>query len=207
MKKNCFWPTCVAALALALVALPVTAQEDETAAPDPYLYAIDKTHTDVGFKVSHLTVSKVRGNFTTFDGTVRYNPENLADSGVEFTIDASSIDTGNEDRDKHLRSADFLDVENHPNLTFKSTKVEKSDDGMVVTGDLTMRGVTREVSFPFEKIGPITDPFGMQRIGVEASLTVDRRDWGLEWSRAMETGGLIVGHEVEIELHTEATRK
>ena len=92
-------------------------------------------------------------------------------------------------------------------MTFKSTKVEKSDDGFLLTGDLTMRGVTKEVSFPFTMVGPIQDPLGMQRMGIEGGLTIDRRDWGLEWSRTMETGGLLVGHEVTIELSAEATKR
>ena len=210
MKKKSHWTSTLAVLAVALVALPLAAvaQEEEAAPPpDPYLYTIDTSHAEVGFKVRHFTVSYVRGKFNAFEGAIRYNPEDLADSGVKVKIDAASIDTDHGQRDDHLRSPDFLDVENHPTLTFKSTKVEKTDDGMMVTGDLTMRGVTKEVSFPFEMVGPISDPLGMQRMGIEGSLTIDRRDWGLEWSRTMETGGLFVGHEVKIELMAEATRK
>ena len=190
-----------------LTLLPLAATAQEEAAPDPYVYTIDGGHTTIGFKVRHFTVSYVRGKFNTFEGQVRYNPEDLSDSGVEVKIDATSIDTDHEQRDEHLRSADFLDAENHPQLVFKSTKVEKGDDGFVLTGDLTMRGVTKEVSFPVEMTGPIKDPLGMMRMGVEGGLTIDRRDWGLEWSRAMETGGLFVGHEVKIELLAEAARK
>ena len=208
MKKNLSWAPCLAALILALLVLPVAVNaEEEEPAADPNAYTIDAGHAEIGFKVRHFTVSYVRGNFNEFAGTIRYNPEELADSGVEVEIVGASIDTDHQQRDEHLRSPDFLDVENHPTLVFKSTKVEKSDDGYTLTGDLTMRGVTKEVSFPFEMVGPITDPLGLQRIGVEGSLTIDRRDWGLEWSRAMETGGLFVGHEVKIELSAEATRK
>ena len=195
-------------LVLSLVVLPLaaTAQEEE-AAPDPYLYPIDTSHSTIGFKVRHFTVSNVRGRFGTFEGAIRYNPEDLADSGVEVTIDAASIDTDHQQRDDHLRSPDFLDVENYPTLTFKSTRVEQDDDGWIMNGDLTMRGVTKPVTFRFDMVGPITDPLGMQRMGIEGSLTIDRRDWGLNWSRAMETGGLFVGHEVKIELAAEAARK
>jgi polyisoprenoid-binding protein YceI len=157
--------------------------------------------------VRHFTVSNVRGDFGSLSGTVRYDPENLASSGVEVTIDAATINTDHEQRDEHLRSADFLDVENHPSITFKSTKVEKSGDAFMVTGGLTMRGVTKEVSFPFTVSGPIKDPLGLTRMGIEGSLTIDRRDWGLEWSKTMETGGLLVGYDVKIDLGAEATRK
>ena len=208
MKNHRRWTPILAIFALALLALPVTTvAEEEEAAPDPFVYTIDTGHAEVGFKVRHFTVSYVRGKFNSFEGKIRYNPENLADSGVKVKIDAGSIDTDHDQRDEHLRSADFLEVENHPTITFKSTKVEKSDGGMTVTGDLTMRGVTKEVSIPFEMVGPITDPLGLQRMGIEGSLTIDRRDWGLEWSRTMETGGLFVGHDVKIELNAEATRK
>ena len=161
----------------------------------------------LGFKVRHFAVSTVRGDFGQFEGAVRYDPDDLAESGVEVTIEAASIDTGHEQRDGHLRSTDFLDAENHPQLVFKSTKIEQRDGGLQVTGELTMRGVTREVSFPVTMAGPIKDPLGLMRIGVEGELAIDRRDWGLEWNKAMETGGVIVGHEVKIELAAEAAKK
>ena len=207
MSAKRLFATALSLVALIFLSLAASAQEPEEAAPDPYVYAIDAGHATIGFKVRHFTVSYVRGKFNTFEGQVRYNPDDLSDSGVEVKIDATSIDTDHEQRDEHLRSADFLDAENHPLLVFKSTKVEKSDDGLTLTGDLTMRGVTKEVSFPVEMTGPIKDPLGMTRMGVEGGLTIDRRDWGLEWSRAMETGGLFVGHEVKIELLAEAARK
>ena len=207
MSAKRLFATVLSLTVLILLPLAATAQEAEEAAPDPYLYNIDAGHTTIGFKVRHFTVSYVRGKFNTFEGMVRYNPDDLSDSGVKVKIDAASIDTDHEQRDEHLRSPDFLDAESHPELLFKSTKVEKADDGLVLTGDLTMRGVTKEVSFPVEMTGPIKDPLGMMRMGIEGSLTIDRRDWGLEWSRAMETGGLFVGHEVKIELLAEAARK
>ncbi len=193
--------------AIALVLVPVAASAQEEAAADPNVYAIDTSHATIGFKVRHFTVSNVSGRFNTFEGAVRYNPEDPADSGVEVTIDAASIDTDHEQRDGHLKSADFLDVENHPTVTFKSTQVEKTDEGFQVTGGLTMRGVTKEVSFPVSVVGPIKDPMGMQRMGIEGGLTIDRRDWGLEWNKMMETGGVFVGHDVKIEFSAEAARK
>jgi polyisoprenoid-binding protein YceI len=179
----------------------------EITPPDPYLYSIDAGHSTVGFAVRHFTVSNVRGRFGRLEGAIRYNPEDLSASGVMVEIDAASIDTDHEQRDSHLKSADFLDVENHPAIVFESTRVEIGDEGFVLTGDLTMHGVTKEVSFPFTMVGPIKDPLGMMRMGIEGSVTVDRRDWGLEWNRTMETGGLFVGHKVKIELSAEATQR
>ena len=179
----------------------------EVAPPDPFLYEIDRGHSRVGFAVRHFTVSKVRGKFNDFGGMIRFDPDDLASSGVEVTIDAASIDTEHEQRDGHLRSPDFFDVENNPTINFKSTSVEKTDDGFEVVGDLTMRGVTRAVNIPFTMVGPIQDPLGMMRLGIEGGLKIDRREFGLEWNRAMETGGLFVGHEVEIELSAEAAQR
>ena len=196
-----------AVLALAVCATPLAAESHEAGEADPFLYTIDRSHAAIGFKVTHFTVSKVRGDFGEFSGSIRYNPDDLSESGVEVTIAATSIDTDNDQRDEHLRSPDFLEADEHPTILFKSTKVEKTDDGMMLTGELSMRGVTREVSFPFEMVGPIKDPLGLMRIGVEGELTIDRRVWGLEWNKAMETGGVIVGHDVKIELSAEAARK
>jgi len=207
MPRNRLSIPLLSILALSLALLPLAATAEEEAAADPYLYVIDAGHSTVGFAVRHFTVSNVRGKFGRIEGGIRYNPDDLSDSGVKVKIDSASIDTDHEQRDGHLKSADFFDVENHPTIVFKSTKVEKADDGLVLTGELTMRGVTKEVSFPFTMVGPIKDPLGMQRIGVEGSLTVDRRDWGLGWNRTMETGGLFVGHKVKIELSAEATHQ
>lgn len=208
MFRNHHWTApFILALCLALVAIAAATAQEEEAAADPYVYGIDGVHTSAGFSVRHFTVSNVRGKFGKVEGTVRYNPDDLADSGVMVKIDATSIDTDMEQRDQHLKSADFFDVENHPEITFTSTKVEKSDEGMIVTGELTMRGVTKEVSMPFTMAGPIKDPLGMMRMGIEGGMTIDRRDWGLEWNKAMETGGLFVGHEVKIEIDAEAARK
>ena len=192
-------------LAIALILVPAAAGAQDEGAAEPSVYTIDTNHATIGFKVRHLTVSNVTGKFGTFESTIRYNAEDPEDSDVTVTIDAASIDTDNERRNGHLKSADFLDVENHPTITFESTRMEKTDDGFQVTGDLTMRGVTREVSFPVSVVGPIQDPMGMQRMGIEGGLTINRRDWGLTWDRMMDTGGLIVANEVKIEISAEFT--
>ncbi|MFQ5349743.1 MAG: YceI family protein [Thermoanaerobaculia bacterium] len=207
MPRNRLSLPSLSILALALLFLPLAAAAEEGAAPDPYLYTIDAGHSTIGFAVRHFTVSNVRGKFGSLEGAIRYNPDDPSDSGVEVEIDAASIDTDHEQRDGHLKSADFLDVENHPTIVFTSVNVEPGGDGWIMTGDLTMRGVTKQVIFPFTLVGPIKDPLGLMRMGIEGSLTIDRRDWGLEWNRTMETGGLFVGHDVKIELTAEATRK
>lgn len=168
-------------------------------------FAIDTTHSSVDFKVGHMMVSKVRGSFDDFEGTIHLDPDDMTGSSVEVVIDVASIDTADEKRDEHLRSPDFFDAANHPKMTFSSTSVKKSGSGWVAVGDLTIRGTTRQVELPFEINGPITDPWGNQRIGVEIEpISVDRRDFGLTWSKVLETGGLLVGNEVEIELAVEA---
>jgi polyisoprenoid-binding protein YceI len=178
-----------------LVALPVAATE----------FAIDMTHSSVGFKVAHMVVAKTRGSFQDFSGTIRLDENDLTKSSVEVTIETASIYTANEDRDNHLRSADFFDAENNPTITFTSGKIEKDGTGYIATGNLTIKGNTRLVELPFQLNGPITDPWGNRRIGVEIEpITIDRREFGLTWSKTIETGGLVVGDEVTIELEVEA---
>lgn len=194
-------------LALALLVTPLLAAAAQAPQPAPAPeYEIDPSHSTAAFSVRHFTVSNVRGKFGKLSGVIRYDPDDLAESGVMVTIDAATIDTDHEQRDNHLKSADFLYVEEHPEITFVSSRVETGDDGFILTGDLTIRGVTREVSFPFTLVGPIKDPLGLMRIGGEGELTIDRTDFGLEWNRLMETGGVFVGEEVAIELSVEATR-
>jgi polyisoprenoid-binding protein YceI len=148
-----------------------------------------------------MVVSTVRGSFGVFEGTISVDSEDLAKSSVEVKIDAASIDTANEQRDNHLRSADFFDVENHPEITFKSGSIKQVGDGFVAVGNLTIRGNTRLVELPFTVKGPIDDPWGNRRIGVQIEpITIDRKEFGLMWSKALETGGLVVGDEVTIEL-------
>jgi polyisoprenoid-binding protein YceI len=168
---------------------------------------IDPSHSGVHFTVRHLVISKVRGSFGKWQGTVDFDAQNPAASKVAVRIDAASIDTGEEKRDGHLRSADFFDVEKFPELTFTSTKVEKSGDSEYrVTGDLTIHGVTRPVTLAAEFEGNGKDPWGNERIGFSASTSVNRKDFGLTWNQALETGGVLVGEKIEIALDVQAIK-
>ncbi|MEJ5255732.1 MAG: YceI family protein [Acidimicrobiales bacterium] len=170
-------------------------------------YAIDPSHTDIGFAVRHAMISKVRGSFSRFSGSGYLDAEDPSRSSLELTIDAASIDTRNADRDGHLRSADFLDVEHYPEIRFVSTSVEPlGDDRFRVTGDLTIRDVTRPVSFELTYTGAVKDPFGNQRIGLEGTTTIDRREWGLTWNTPLDTGGVLVGEKVTLDFQVEAIR-
>ena len=172
-------------------------------APSTGVWKIDPAHNNVGFVARHLMVSKVRGRFTDVDGEIRIG-ETPEDSSVEVRIGASSIDSGNADRDAHLRSADFLDVENHPYLTFKSTKVEVAGDtSLKVRGDLTIRGVTKPVVLDVEYDGVTNVPQMGTRAGFSAATEIDREQWGLTWNMALETGGVLVGKKVGIEIDVE----
>jgi polyisoprenoid-binding protein YceI len=174
------------------------------------IWTLDPTHTQVEFSVKHMMFTKVRGRFAGVEGTVRLDAENPTTSSVEVEIDAASIDTRVADRDRHLRSADFLDVENHPLITFRSRSVEGSlsEPGAAfsVHGDLTIRGVTREVTLAATFEGTGTDPWGGTRSGFSAKAKIDRRDFGLTWNQALETGGVLVGHDVTIELQLQVVR-
>jgi polyisoprenoid-binding protein YceI len=175
--------------------------------PEVGEYAIDVSHSTVEFVVRHLMISKVRGRFGSYSGTVVIadRPE---DSSVEVSIDAASINTNDEQRDGHLRGDDFFAVEAFPALTFKSTKVEAArGDNWKVTGDLTIRDVTRPVVLDVDFDGAQTDPWGGARLGFSASTEIDREDWGLRWNQALETGGVLVGKKIKIELGVEATRQ
>jgi polyisoprenoid-binding protein YceI len=170
-------------------------------------FDIDPAHTRVGFVARHLMVSKVRGAFTRATGSITIADDPLA-SSVEVTIDAASIDTGVADRDGHLRSPDFLDVERYPHLVFHSRYVEHdSDNEFVVVGDLTIRDVTREVRLAVEFEGVAQNPWGSEVIGFSASTEIDREDFGVTWNKALETGGVLVGNKVKIEIGAEAVRK
>lgn len=166
---------------------------------------IDVAHTGINFSVRHMMVSTVRGSFQNFNGTIEFDPANPAAGSVEVSIDVNSINTGANDRDNHLRSADFFDVANHPNITFKSTKVEvKGDNVGKIYGDLTIHGVTRPVVLETEFAGQGTNPWGAQVIGFNATTKINREDFGLTWNVALETGGVLVGKEIKIELDVEA---
>ena len=172
--------------------------------PAAGVYDLDQAHTTVEFVARHLMITKVRGRFAGFSGVVQV-AEAPEESSVEVTIDAASVHTSQEQRDAHLRSADFLDVENHPTLTFKSTGVQLADDGTwKVTGDLTILGVARSVVLDVEFDGANTTPWGTQAVAFSASTEIDREDWGLTYNQALEAGGVVVSKKVRIELNVEA---
>lgn len=170
-------------------------------------FTIDKAHSEVLFQVRHL-VTKVRGRFTSFSGTVVLDEQEPARSSVNFEIAADSVDTSTADRDAHLRSADFFDVEHYPTLTFVSTRIAKqNDERYEVTGTLTIRGVSKEVTLPVTFLGFAKDPWGNARAGFETEITVNRKDFGLMWNAALETGGFLVGDEVKITVSVQAVRQ
>lgn len=168
-------------------------------------YQIDPRHSSAQFAVTHLMISTVRGEFHAVNGTVVFDDSDVAKSSVNVTIDATTVDTREPDRDKHLRSADFFDVTNHPTMTFVSTRVEPAGPGKLkVTGDLTIRGVTKpvvlEVSAPK---APIKDPWGMQRTAVSGSTKINRQDFGVAWNKNLDSGGVVVGDNVDITFDVE----
>jgi polyisoprenoid-binding protein YceI len=168
-------------------------------------YKIDAAHSTIGFAVRHLEINWVEGRFKEFAGTIRYDDKDVTKSSVEFTAKIDSVDTGVEGRDKHLRNADFFDAPKYPEMTFKSTRVERRGrDAYVLHGDLTLKGVTKPVSFPFQMTGAIKDPWGNTRFGVSAEAKINRRDFGVDYDRALAAGGLVVGNDVTVSLQLEA---
>jgi len=168
-------------------------------------YAIDVSHTRLGFAVRHMAVSKVRGEFKDFSGTLEL-AENPADSKISVTIQAGSVDTHDENRDNHLRTNDFFDVENHPTWSFTSTAIRPRSAGeWDVDGDLTIRGVTKQVTLDATLEGVVNDPYGLHRVGFSATTSIVRDDFGVSFNAALETGGVVVGKKVDIDLEVEAT--
>ncbi|WP_028643816.1 YceI family protein [Nocardioides sp. URHA0020] len=178
---------------------PTTAVEDISGD-----YTIDPTHTRLGFSTRHAMVTTVRGQFTEFSGTAHVDAATPANSHVSLTIQTASIDTGVADRDGHLKSADFFDAENNKEITFSSTQVERDGDDWVVTGDLTIKGVTKPITIEFESNGSARDPFGNLRIGFEGGTSINRKDWGLTWNAALETGGVLVSEKIKLEFDISA---
>ncbi|HZQ28216.1 MAG TPA: YceI family protein [Acidimicrobiales bacterium] len=174
--------------------------------PEAGTYVIDPAHSAVEFVVRHLGLAKVRGRFTEFQGVIEIG-EDPFESSTRVTIDASSIDTGNADRDAHLRSADFLDVEHHPTIDFRSRQLTRDKDDWLLEGELTIRGTTRAVTLEVVFEGGTTDPWDNVRIAFSAETEVNREDWGLTWNQALEAGGWLVGKQVKIELAAEAVRQ
>jgi polyisoprenoid-binding protein YceI len=168
----------------------------------------DPVHSSVNFWVRHLMVSKVHGRFHDWKGTLELDDADPTKSRIEVEIDAKSIDTRDEKRDTHLRSPDFLDVDNHPSLRFKSTSIEaKGDDRLLVRGDLTIRGISRPVTLDVEVGGRAKDPWGGERTGFSATAAIDRKEYGLQWNMALETGGVLVGDKVNITIEVEAVKQ
>jgi polyisoprenoid-binding protein YceI len=188
-------------LAAALVAtaaiLPVRAD----------VYTIDKGHSEVSFQVRHL-VTQVRGNFNDYQGTINLDPANLEHSSVEFRIKADSIDTNVADRDKHLRGEDFFYVEKYPEITFKSKSIKKTGkDTYDVAGTLTLRGVAKEVTLPVTFLGMVKDPWGNEKAGFSTDLTLNRKDYGINWNAALDNGGVVLSDDVKISINLETQKK
>jgi polyisoprenoid-binding protein YceI len=180
----------------------MTTTQTENAAET--IWQLDPAHTNIAFSAKHLMISTVRGHFQQATGTVYYNTSNPLASRVEVEIDAASIITSQDQRDAHLRSADFLHAEEHPKLTFKSTKIEaKGGEEFTVTGDLTIRGVTHSVTLDAEVSAPATSPYGKRVIGVSASTKINREEWGLTWNVALEAGGMMVSKDIKIQIDAE----
>lgn len=166
-------------------------------------WSLDPTHTTITFEARHMMISKVRGTFGTVTGSIEVG-EDPMESQVTALIDVSSVETGSEDRNNHLLSPDFFDVESHPNLAFRSTGVEATSNGYSMTGELTVKEVTKPVTVDFEFNGGLIDPFGNARVAFSAEFEVDREDWDLTWNMALETGGVMVGKKIKVTLDTEA---
>jgi len=170
-------------------------------------YTLDVAHTRLGFVARHAMITKVRGAFTEFDGKAHIDANDPSRSSATLTIQGKSIDTRNSQRDAHLRSNDFLDLDNYPEITFVSTAVEPlRGDHYRVSGDLTIRGVTRPVAVDFEFTGSAVDPFGNRRIGLEGSTKINRKDWGVNWNAALEAGGFLVSEEITLEFEISAIK-
>lgn len=184
--------------ALFAVALPVLAAD---------VYNIDKSHSEVSFQVRHL-VTQVRGNFNDYEGAINLDPANLEKSSVDFHIKAASIDTNNDDRDKHLRGEDFFFVEKFPEITFKSKSIKKTGkDTYDVTGTLTMRGVAKEVTLPVTWLGAVKDPWGNEKAGFATEVTLNRKDYGINWNAALDNGGFVLSDDVKVAINLETQKK
>lgn len=167
-------------------------------------WKFDKSHTTIGFEVSHMVITSVNGKFKEYDGTVTTDGDNWENAQINFTAQVNSIDTDNQDRDKHLKSPDFFAAEEYPLMTFVSKSMKKvGDNKYKLTGDLTIRGKTKEITLDVTHNGTVTDPWGNTRAGFTIEGVVDRFDYGLEWSKTLDTGGLVVGEEVELEIEAE----
>src|SRR5688572_8305738 len=180
---------------------PTTAIDDITGD-----YALDVSHSRLGFVARHAMVTKVRGQFGAFTGTARIDEANPSASKVDLSIDVTSVETGSADRDGHLKSGDFFDVEQYPAITFTSTDVKRDGSDWTITGDLTIKDVSKPVTIEFEQTGSARDPFGNLRVGFEGETTINRKDWGLTWNAALETGGVLVSEKIKLEFDVSAIK-
>jgi polyisoprenoid-binding protein YceI len=198
MSRKNITAALFAAVLPAITALPVLAVD---------VHTIDASHSEVSFQLRHL-VTQVRGNFNDYEGTINLDPANLEKSSVDFRIKAASIDTNNADRDKHLRGEDFFFVEKHPDITFKSKSIKKADkDTYDVTGTLTMRGVSKEVTLPVTWLGSVKDPWGNEKAGFATEVTLNRKDYGINWNAALDNGGFVLSDEVKVAINLETQKK
>lgn len=170
-------------------------------------WQLDTAHSHVQFSVRHMMISTVRGKFTSFSADAEFDPAALEKAQVKASVDVASIETGDAQRDGHLKSADFFDAEKFPKIELVTRSVKKSGDSVEVSADLTIRGVTKSVTFKGEVSGPAKDPWGNERVGFGVHAEVDREDFGLTWNQALETGGVLVGKKVKIEIDAEFTKK
>jgi polyisoprenoid-binding protein YceI len=195
-------------VALSASASGALAESAPAAAPAAALseWALDATHSRIGFSVPHLVISEVEGDIKKWKGKVLLDEKNLQNSQVEFTAESASIDTNNPDRDKHLRSPEFFDTEKFPEIKFKSTKITKAGKGYKLQGDLTMHGVTKPVTLDAVVSEAVTNPWGKQVRSVKITGQVKRQDWGLNWSKTMDKGGAVVGNEVTFNLKLELNK-
>ena len=183
-----------------------TTVEPGTAAGARTAWKLDPSHTAVEFSAKHLMITTVKGRITDVEGTIYTDEKNPRNSSVEATLKATSIDTRTDQRDQHLRSGDFLNVEKYPDIRFRSTRIEGDKEHFKLTGELTIRDVTKEITLDVQYEGQTKDPWGGTRVGFSATGKIDRRDWGLTWNQALETGGVVVGNDIKINLDVEAVK-
>ncbi len=195
----------ILALVVALFSIALAASDESRA--EAVTYAIDPDHSQVIFKVKHMGISTVTGRFDLIEGSYTFDEAEIGNSSVETTIQTASVNTNKQKRDDHLKSPDFLNVDKYPTITFKSKEVKKGGDGLIIVGDLTINGVTKQVELDAEYGGKAVDPMGNERTAFTAETKIDRKDYGITWNKTLDTGGLVVGDDVRIELEVEGIKK
>lgn len=191
---------------LTLILVSSSFSDDSTQAKMLNMWSIDIPHSSIGFVVKHMVIAKVRGNFNDFNGIIHFDENNLTAGSAEFTVQMASIDTDNEKRNDHLKSADFFDVEKYPMMTFKSKSVSGNNENFQIVGDLTIKDVTKEVTFDCEYFGSIADPWGNTKSAFSATATINRQDFNVTWNKVIEAGGVVVSDEVKIEIELELAK-